>query len=108
MTVTSYVFSGHIVEEELEFSLAELSQACCVDAEWLMALVEEGIIEPLERESRWCFTGPTVQRVHTVQRLQRDLRVNLPGAALTLELLEEIESLRARLATLESGLNPAK
>ncbi len=108
MTVISYVFSGHVVEEELEFSLAELSQACCVDAEWLMALVEEGIIEPLERESRWCFTGPTVQRVRTVQRLQRDLRVNLPGAALTLELLEEIDSLRSRLATLESGLNPAK
>ncbi len=101
MTVTSYVFSGHVVEEEMEFSLAELSQACCVDAEWLVALVEEGIIEPLERESRWCFTGPTVQRVRTVQRLQRDLRVNLPGAALTLELLEEINALRSQLAKFE-------
>ena len=86
---------------EMEFSLAELSQACCVDAEWLVALVEEGIIEPLERESRWCFTGPTVQRVRTVQRLQRDLRVNLPGAALTLELLEEINALRSQLAKFE-------
>jgi chaperone modulatory protein CbpM len=36
-------------------------------------------------------------------RLQRDLGVNLAGAALALELLQEIEALRARLKVLGSG-----
>ncbi len=100
MTVTSYVFSGYVVEEELELSLSELSQLCCVNAEWLMELVAEGVIEPLEAPHGWRFAGACIQRVRAVQRLQRDLGLNLPGAALTLELLDEIDVLRMRLATL--------
>ncbi|NOY73605.1 MAG: MerR family transcriptional regulator [Gammaproteobacteria bacterium] len=103
MTVTSYVFSGHVVEEELELSLGELSQACDVNAEWLMLLVDEGILELHEGERQCCFGGVSVKRVRTVQRLQRDLGVNLAGAALTLELLEEMSALRARLVALEHG-----
>ena len=101
--VKSHVFSGYIVEEDVELSLAELSRACCVNAEWLMALVEEGILEPVERDAQWHFSGCSLQRVHKVRRLQRDLGINLSGAALALELLGEIDILRARLTALESG-----
>ncbi|HGX91855.1 MAG TPA: MerR family transcriptional regulator [Candidatus Tenderia sp.] len=103
MSVKSYVFSGYVIEEEGQLSLAELSQACCVDAEWLMALVAEGILEPLAGESHCRFSGTSVYRARTVQRLQRDLGVNMAGAALALELLEEIDTLRARIAALEPG-----
>ncbi|NOY62119.1 MAG: MerR family transcriptional regulator [Gammaproteobacteria bacterium] len=102
MSVKSYVFSGHIIEEEVELSLAELSQACCVNAEWLMALVDEGVLEPLAGERCWRFGGASLYRARTIQRLQHDLGVNVAGAALALELLEEIDTLRARLAALES------
>ncbi len=103
MSVKSYVFSGCIVEEEVEVTLSELSQACGVNAEWLMALVAEGIIEPVGEAERHCrFGGGSVRRARIVQRLQRDLGVNMAGAALALELLEEIDSLRTRLAVLES------
>ncbi len=108
MSVKSYVFSGCVIEEEVELSLAELSQACCVNAEWLMALVAEGILEPLEDGEQWRFGGASVYRARTVQRLQQDLGVNLSGAALALELLEEIDSLHERLAVLasdDSGAN---
>jgi len=108
MTVTSYIFSGHIVEEEVEFSLSELSQACGVNAEWLITLVEEGILDPHENGShknrhQWRFSGPCIQRVRIVRRLQQDLGINLAGVALTLELLGEINDLKARLIALESG-----
>ena len=103
MTVTSYIFKGHIVEEELEFSLSELSQSCGVNAEWLLTLVDEGILDPYKSEPQWRFRGPCIQRVRVVQRLQQDLGVNLAGAALTLELLEQIETLQARLIALESN-----
>ncbi|MCL1979839.1 MAG: MerR family transcriptional regulator, partial [Proteobacteria bacterium] len=41
-----------------------------------------------------CFTAIAIKRVQTTMRLQRDLRINLPGCALALDLLEELEELR--------------
>ncbi len=51
--------------------------------------------------SQWRFPGVSVRRVRTVVRLQRDLGVNVAGAALAIELLDEINALRARLEALE-------
>ncbi len=103
MSVKSYVFSGYVIEEEGELSLAELSRACRVDAEWLAALVAEGILEPLPGgRHHWRFSAGSLLRVRTVRRLQQDLGVNMAGAALALELMEELDTLRARLAVLES------
>ncbi|RLA04290.1 MAG: MerR family transcriptional regulator [Gammaproteobacteria bacterium] len=107
MTDQSYktrtVVTGYIVEEEVEFSLGDLSQACRVNAEWLMTLVGEGIIEPLDSNARWRFGGHCARRVRTVQRLQQDLGVNLAGAALALDLLAEMADLKSRLSVLEPG-----
>ncbi len=102
MSIKSYVMSGCVIEEEVELSLAELSQACCANAEWLIALVAEGILEPRLGAQHWRFGGESLYRVRTVQRLQRDLGVNMAGAALALELLEEVDALRTRLAVLET------
>jgi chaperone modulatory protein CbpM len=46
------------------------------------------------------FTRSSVVRVRTVLRMQRDLNVNLAGAALALDLLERIETLQARLRSI--------
>lgn len=71
-------------------------------AEWILALVEEGVIEPVGADqSHWHFRGHCLRRVRIVQRLQSDLGINLAGAALALELLEEVEALRSRIAVLE-------
>ena len=97
------LLSGEIIEEELELSLADLCRACRLPAERVFELVEEGVIEPRGREpSRWRFQGVSVRRVRCVQRLEQDLGVNIAGAALALDLLEELERLRARLNRLES------
>jgi chaperone modulatory protein CbpM len=39
--------------------------------------------------------------VHGALRLKRDLGVNIAGAALAIDLLEELEELRARLQRFE-------
>ena len=62
-------------------------------------LVDEGLIEPRGRyPKQWRFHGRSVRRVRCVLRLERDLGVNLAGAALALELLEEVQLLRTRLS----------
>lgn len=93
--------SGPLLEEDSDVTLAQLCEACAVHAEAVEAMVEEGIVAPLGGGRTWRFTRSTVVRVRTVLRMQRDLRVNLAGAALALELLERIEALNARLQSMD-------
>ena len=87
-----------ILEEQVGLSLSEVSRACAVHAEMIVELVNEGVLVPDGREPhRWRFTGVHVRRATVALRLQRDLGLNLAGAALALELLDELEALRAQL-----------
>ncbi|KAA3630232.1 MAG: MerR family transcriptional regulator [Proteobacteria bacterium] len=95
---TVSLLTGEVLEEEVELTLGELCRICQVPAEQVFALVEEGVAEPLGRDpARWRFRGITVRRVRCAIHLQRDLGVNVAGAALALDLLEELEAMRARL-----------
>ena len=92
--------SGIVIDDGLELSLIEVSQFAGRPAEWVVQLVDEGIIEPVgTRPERWRFRAASLRRGLIVRRLERDLGVNLPGAALALELLEEVRRLRARASS---------
>ncbi len=98
----SEVLSGKLLEEDSEVSFAQLCEACAVHAESVEAMIEEGIIAPIGGGARhWRFTRISVVRVRSVLRMQRDLHVNLAGAALALELLERIEALSDRVRALD-------
>ena len=102
--VENDVLSGKILEEDSEVTLAQLCEACAVRAEAIEAMMEEGIVAPTDvAVSKWRFTRSSVVRVRTVLRMQRDLNVNLAGAALALDLLERIEALQARLRAFDPG-----
>ena len=89
-----------IVEEHTTITLGQLCRSAGVHAEWITLLVEEGVIEPERSDPHWQFAAEQLSRVHTAARLQRDLGVNMAGAALALELMDEINGLRARLDAL--------
>ena len=94
--------SGIILEEQTELTLADISRSCSVHAEYIIELVEEGVLAPQGREPvLWRFTGDQIQRVSVALRLQRDLGINLAGVALVLQLLGDIERLQARLGAIE-------
>jgi chaperone modulatory protein CbpM len=90
--------TGIILEEQTELTLTDVCRACAVQDDRIIELVEEGVIAPLGDEPRrWRFTYTHMRRARVALRLQHDLGVNLAGAALALQLLEEVEALRARL-----------
>jgi chaperone modulatory protein CbpM len=92
------LLTGEVLEEDVELTFAELCRTCRLPAERVLDLVDEGVVEPLGRDpARWRFRGVSVRRVRCALRLERDLGVNPAGAALALELLAELETLRARL-----------
>jgi chaperone modulatory protein CbpM len=87
--------TGILLDEETRWTLADLCRLCDVSAEMIENMIEEGIITPEGCSPReWSFPFAAVKRILTVIRLQKDLRVNLPGFALALDLLDEIEELR--------------
>ena len=84
-----------LLDETVEFTLTELCRICGVQEQVVVMIVEEGIVEPRGPNlESWRFSGVAVTRVQRVLRLQHEFDVNLPGAALALELLEEIERLK--------------
>lgn len=93
------VLMGQLLDDSLELELEEFCRVCHASEEFVFALVAEGVIEPrgVER-THWRFTGRSVRRTQVAIRLHEDLDVNLPGVALALDLLEEIERLRSGVA----------
>jgi chaperone modulatory protein CbpM len=97
------ILSGTLLDEQTVLSLDELCHACSSSTEWVIELVEEGALQPVGHDpSQWQFTGTSLLRAHTAMRLQRDLGLNLAGIALALDLLDEMETMRARLQRLEN------
>ena len=85
------------VEVDYRLSVVELCRACGVEEATLRAWVEEGVLVP-EGEAEWRFTATALARARTAARLARDFEIDAPAVALALELMDEIERLRARLA----------
>ena len=97
------ILSGLILDEDCRLTLDEISTACSVHTEYIVELVDEGILEPVgqqREQQRWTFTGRSLLRARKARRLQQDLGINLAGAALVLDMMEEIERLRERLSRL--------
>lgn len=87
--------SGRIVEE---LTLGDLCRAGGFHAEWVVELVEYGVLEPEGPDAAaWRFESASLGTAVRAWRLHRDLGVNLPGVALALALIAERDRLRRRL-----------
>jgi chaperone modulatory protein CbpM len=99
------VIASFNIEANPELTLDELCSACNVTPEFVEQLVEYGIIEldnePIETHR---FEPEHLRRVRTIVHLQRDLEVNLPGAAVVIDLMDEIEEMRAKIEMMERHL----
>jgi chaperone modulatory protein CbpM len=87
--------------QSADVSAEELCRICAVRIDYVAELVQEGIIAPFvgSAPDTWRFTSLHVHHAKKASRLQRDLGVNLAGAALALQLLDELETLRVQMAS---------
>jgi chaperone modulatory protein CbpM len=89
---------GSIVEHDVHMTMVELAQATQTPEDLIMAWVSEGVLSPAGAlPEDWRFSGNSLQRAKTAARLMHDLELNLPGVALALNLLEELDQLRSQL-----------
>jgi chaperone modulatory protein CbpM len=97
------IIEGQLLDDECEISLRQLCRRCATEAEIVHRLIEEGIIEPSRSEGETLyFSARVMRRTRIVVRLRSDLGVNLAGAALALELLDQIDELERNIALLRS------
>ena len=87
------ILTGEVLDEGREYD---------TDRDVVIEMVSQGVLDPRGgRSQEWRFTGVAVRRAQIAARLQRELDVNMAGAALALDLLDELETLRRRLRRLE-------
>lgn len=94
---TVMVITEVLIDEQPTLNLEELCSACNVTPEFIEELIEYGVLEMSGQE----FNAGHMQRVMRVVRLQQDLEVNLPGAAVILDLMDEVEEMRQQLEVYE-------
>jgi chaperone modulatory protein CbpM len=103
MTDNNTDTSVELIDEQTVFTLSELCRSCSVEAEFIEALIEHGIVDPLPgARKHYRFTATSLRRTRVTVSLQRDLGVNLPGAALALDLLERIDEMEAQLRQMQT------
>jgi chaperone modulatory protein CbpM len=92
------ILTGSVVGDEGVLALEELARACGAEAEWIVELVAVGVLEPQGTEnSRWRFRAADLTCARRVARLQRDFGATIEAAAVMIDLLYQIDQLRARL-----------
>lgn len=107
MTRNDDLFELDVVHMQTTLTLRELCEHVDVHAEYVIKLVDYGVINPVRNDDarKWAFDLLALNRLRKAQRLQRDLKLNLPGLAVSLDLLDEVESLRAEVDRLNRQLS---
>jgi chaperone modulatory protein CbpM len=94
----NHILTGVIVDEIEEITIGEVTRFCAVRREKIVELVAEGIIEPEgQAPEEWRFSGRALSRAKRAIRLESDLDINLGAVAVILDLLDQLDDLRAEL-----------
>lgn len=92
------ILTGYVTDETC-LTLEELCTVCAVEPVWVIHHVEEGLLNPVTGEpSNWRFTSASLTRTRRLYALERDFDAVPELAALMVDLLEEIDTLRAHVA----------
>jgi DNA-binding transcriptional MerR regulator len=76
-------------------TIEELAQAAHLHPDLVESFVDFGLLEPVRRDGqRLLFDMKAVLRVRAIQRLRRDLGVNLAGVAIILDLTDRLRTLQ--------------
>ncbi|MED5510454.1 MAG: chaperone modulator CbpM [Pseudomonadota bacterium] len=101
MGAAALLVNSETIQHHSHFlSFSEVCDCCDLPAKTLTEMLDYGVIAPTAMtisEHEALFEAECVDKVSKAARLCRDLELNMAGAALALDLLEEISSLRERL-----------
>jgi len=89
-----------VVDDQTNYTLIEVCQRLNIPEALLHEMSEHGLFEIHASK----IEHAALSRIQAACRLHQDLDVNLPGVILALELHDQLEELKLRLAVLEKYL----
>ncbi len=87
-----------VCESTTVIAIDELCRTCNIERSVVVSMLEHGIIASSDGDG---FDISALARVRKAVRFHKDLQVNVQGVAIILDLLDELDAMRARLAALE-------
>lgn len=81
-------------EYDVQLTFNEIVSACNDDRDWVVGVIEEEIISVNGRPDEAVFSGFQLARLRRARRICRDFEASIPAAALIMQLLDELDSLR--------------
>jgi chaperone modulatory protein CbpM len=93
------VLRAQFLDDDDCLPIDEICSRLRVEQQWIVEMVELGALDPRGgfEPSGWAFPRRHLPRVAALTRLVTDLGVNLAGAAIILDLVEERRRLLSRL-----------
>ncbi|MCU7648877.1 chaperone modulator CbpM [Pseudomonas piscis] len=89
----------------VQLDMEELCEVADLSAAYVIEIVEHGILEPQGRAPKeWRFNDHELSLAKRAAKLHRELDLEWEGVALALDLLEEVQQLRAENRMLRQRL----
>jgi chaperone modulatory protein CbpM len=98
------IVTGVVMDGNTTITFTEIRQRFDIREELLLEMVEHGLVEPVEPT----FTEVHLTELHRIEsamHLYHDLGVNIAGAVLALDLLEQLNEVQTELTILQKQLN---
>jgi chaperone modulatory protein CbpM len=96
MNTSSNIIAACLTDDHA-LELEAFAAACGAEVAFVRLLIDEGLVQPAGVQPAWRFGGEELARVRRIRRLQRDFEANLQSVAVMLDLIDEVERLRAAL-----------
>lgn len=82
------------IMDDYQFDLKHFADACGQSPEWVMQLIEHGILPNRAQNNTYRFLGEDITRAQRAYRLQRDFDASFSAVAMMLDLIDEVQELR--------------
>jgi DNA-binding transcriptional MerR regulator len=97
-----HIVLGH---EDDQLTLERLAECAGLHPEMIERFVDYGLIEPIRGSGEvMLFDSATVVRVRMIQRVRKDIGVNLAGVSVILDLVDRLRAVQIENELLRSRL----
>lgn len=87
-------FTASDVMDNQFLDLNRFAEACGQSPEWILQLIEHGILPERSEKQLTMFRDEDISRAQRAYRLQRDFDASFSAVAMMIDLIDEVQQLR--------------